>query len=77
MDFKQTNVFLDKLKDMIKYLIPYYIEEGKTQLVIGVGCTGGQHRSVTLAIKLYEYLKEQGYNAIISHRDIAKDKNQR
>lgn len=73
MSFDQTKVFLEKLKDMTEYLIPYYMEEGKTQLVIGIGCTGGQHRSVTVAIKLYEYLKEAGYNVIISHRDVAKE----
>jgi len=56
------------------YLLPYYIEEGKSQLVIGIGCTGGKHRSVTIAIQLYNFLKENGYNAIISHRDILKDK---
>lgn len=76
MGFEQAGVFLDKLKDMTKYLIPHYIEEGKTQLVIGIGCTGGQHRSVTMAIKLYEYLKSEGYNVIINHRDIDKDKSQ-
>lgn len=74
MKFSQTDEFLKRLEDMVSYLIPYYIEEGKSQLVIGIGCTGGQHRSVTIAIKLYEYLKEHGYNAVISHRDILKDK---
>ncbi len=72
MKFEQTNEFLEKLEDMIKYLVPYYIEEGKTQLVIGIGCTGGKHRSVTLAIKLYEYLKKIGYNTIITHRDVLR-----
>lgn len=75
MKFSQTDEFLKRLQDMVSYLIPYYIEEGKSQLVIGIGCTGGQHRSVTIAIKLYEYLKENGYNAVISHRDILKDKH--
>lgn len=75
MKFSQTDEFLKRLEDMVSYLIPYYIEEGKSQLVIGIGCTGGQHRSVTIAIKLYEYLKENGYNAVISHRDILKDKH--
>ena len=76
MSFEQAKDFTEKLKDMVKYLIPYYMEEGKTQLVIGIGCTGGQHRSVTIAVKLYEYLKEEGYNVIISHRDIEKDRSQ-
>ena len=74
LKFEQTQEFIKKLNDMVDYLLPYYIEEGKSQLVIGIGCTGGKHRSVTIAIKLYEYLKEKGYNAIISHRDIQKDK---
>ena len=57
---------------MVSYLLPYYIEEGKSQLVIGIGCTGGKHRSVTIAIQLYEHLKAAGYNAVLSHRDIQK-----
>lgn len=75
MNFEQTREFLKKLEDMTQYLIPYYMEEGKTQLVIGIGCTGGQHRSVTIAIKLYEYLKENGYNTIITHRDVSRQSN--
>lgn len=63
-----------KLEDMVKFLIPNYIVEGKTQLVIGVGCTGGKHRSVTLAGALYERLSDQeGYGIKIEHRDIEKD----
>ena len=73
MKFEQTNEFLDKLKDMVSFLIPYYIEEGKSQLVIGIGCTGGHHRSVTLATELYNYLKESGYNTVITHRDIQRE----
>lgn len=73
MKFEQTNTFLDKLKDMVSFLIPYYIEEGKSQLVIGIGCTGGHHRSVTLATELYKYLKESGYNTVVTHRDIQRE----
>ena len=51
-----SHEFLDKLVDMIKFLIPNYIEEGKNQLVIGIGCTGGHHRSVTIANELYNQL---------------------
>lgn len=72
--FEQTKEFVSKLNDMVTYLLPYYIEEGKSQLVIGIGCTGGKHRSVTIANRLYEHLKAAGYNVIISHRDIQKDK---
>ena len=66
--------FLTKLTDMVEFLIPNYISEGKTQLVIGIGCTGGKHRSVTLANELYEALKKtHSYGVRIEHRDIGKD----
>ena len=66
--------FLTKLTDMVEFLIPNYISEGKTQLVIGIGCTGGKHRSVTLANELYEALnKTDSYGVRIEHRDIGKD----
>ena len=71
MSFDVTRAFLDKLVDMIRFLIPNYILEGKTQLVIGIGCTGGHHRSVTLACALYDRLKDQtpGAKWSLSHRD--------
>ena len=66
--------FLRKLRDMIDFLIPQYIAEGKHQLVIAVGCTGGKHRSVTLANELYHYFETSNdYGVRIEHRDIAKD----
>lgn len=61
--------FSNKLNDMIGFLIPHYIKEGKNQLVIAIGCTGGMHRSVTIAHVLYNYLKEKGYRVIMNHRD--------
>ena len=65
---------MEKLEDMVKFLIPNYITEGKTQLVIGIGCTGGKHRSVTLANALYQQLRqEEAYGVKIEHRDIGKD----
>ena len=66
--------FLEKLTDMIKFLIPNYINEGKNQLVIGIGCTGGHHRSVTVANTLYEYLNntDANYGIRITHRDILR-----
>lgn len=71
MSFEESHIFLDKLVDMVKFLIPNYIKEGKYQLVIGVGCTGGKHRSVTLANELYKQLKGKGnYGLKISHRDV-------
>lgn len=67
-----SHEFLDKLVDMIKFLIPNYIEEGKNQLVIGIGCTGGHHRSVTIANELYNQLNssDASYGIRLSHRDI-------
>lgn len=74
MQFENAQVFLDKLEDLVKFLIPHYIEEGKNQLVISIGCTGGKHRSVTLANELYKRLQsEKDYGLKIEHRDIAKD----
>ena len=66
--------FADKLEDMMKFLIPNYAKEGKTNLVIAVGCTGGKHRSVTLARVLYDRLHaERSYGIRLEHRDIGKD----
>ncbi len=71
--FKETTEFMDKLTDMIKFLIPNYVKEGKHQLIIGIGCTGGQHRSVTLANELYRQLLDKGsYGLKITHRDAKK-----
>ena len=59
---------------MVRFLIPNYISEGKHQLVVAIGCTGGKHRSVTLANELYEALsQEENYGIKIEHRDIEKD----
>ena len=74
MQNDKGRIFLDKLKDMMEFLIPNYILEGKNQLVISIGCTGGKHRSVTLANALYQILdKEENYGVRIEHRDIGKD----
>lgn len=71
MSYSQAGEFLDKLKDMLDFLIPGYVKEGKHQLVVAIGCTGGQHRSVTLANALYQEMKDKGnYGLSISHRDI-------
>ena len=72
----EANIFLDKLEDMIRFLIPNYIREGKNQLVIAIGCTGGKHRSVTLTNAIYQRLKKnQKYGLRVEHRDIDKDAN--
>lgn len=70
MSFPEAEIFLTKLSDMIQFLIPNYVKEGKYRLVVCIGCTGGKHRSVTLANALYERLKDQGdYGLTIMHRD--------
>ncbi len=74
MKRQTAEIFLQKLVDMIEFLIPNYVQEGKTQLVIAIGCTGGKHRSVTLALALYEALaRNDNYGIRIEHRDIGKD----
>lgn len=74
MGFDLAHEFLDKLEDMIRFLMPNYIAEGKTQLVVAIGCTGGKHRSVTLANELYGRLeKNDEYGLRVEHRDIEKD----
>ena len=71
MSFPEALVFVDKLTDMLDFLIPNYVKEGKHQLVIGIGCTGGKHRSVTLANELYGKMKDRGnYGVKLYHRDI-------
>ena len=71
MSFDEAEVFMDKLNDMIQFLIPNYVKEGKYRLVIAIGCTGGKHRSVTLANELYKRLKNGGqYGVNIYHKDI-------
>ena len=71
MSFPEAAVFLAKLVNMMDFLIPNYIKEGKHQLVIGIGCTGGKHRSVTLANELYITMKDHGnYGTKLYHRDI-------
>jgi UPF0042 nucleotide-binding protein len=72
MDNDISREFFDRFFSLLTYLIPKYIEEGKTSLVVGIGCTGGHHRSVTLAEKIYASLSEAGFSAAIFHRDIAQ-----
>lgn len=73
MSFGDADIFLQKLTDMIQFLIPNYIKEGKYRLVIAIGCTGGKHRSVTLANELYSRMKDKGHYGIkLYHRDMAR-----
>ena len=74
MKNRKAEEFLDKMTDLVEFLIPNYVQEGKTQLVIAIGCTGGKHRSVTLANGLFEVLsRNENYGIRIEHRDIGKD----
>lgn len=74
MNNERAESFVKKLEDFVQFLLPNYIWEGKNQLVIAIGCTGGKHRSVTLANKLYEFVsRDEHYGARIEHRDIEKD----
>ncbi len=74
MKFSQAEEFLGKLKGMLDFLIPHYIMEGKNQLVIAIGCTGGKHRSVTLTNALYKQYENSEYGCKKEHRDIEKDR---
>lgn len=70
LSFEESEMFLVKLQDMLAFLIPNYVKEGKYQLVIAIGCTGGKHRSVTLANELYKRMKDKGeYGLKLYHRD--------
>ncbi|HAE62592.1 MAG TPA: RNase adapter RapZ [Eubacteriaceae bacterium] len=73
LKYSQTKEFINKLMDMLEFLIPYYTEEGKSQLVISIGCTGGQHRSVTIANIIHEKLQNNKHWAVIDHRDVKKN----
>ena len=70
MNFDEAKNLEPKLTDLVTYLIPLYISEGKSQLTISVGCTGGKHRSVVFAEIIYNAIKEKGFKASVSHRDI-------
>lgn len=73
MDFEESRIFLAKLLDMLEFLIPQYVKEGKNRLVVSIGCTGGKHRSVTLTNRLYSALTDKGHSVMIRHDDIEKD----
>ena len=68
-----TQQFLRRLQEFISFLVPHYVKEGKSQLVIAIGCTGGLHRSVFVAVKVGEMLRGQGYHVTIEHRDIKQN----
>lgn len=70
--YQQTLDFMNKLEDLLTFLLPHYVEEGKTALVIAVGCTGGRHRSVAVTRALAEFIRQKGYNAAENHRDMTR-----
>ncbi|MBU7595071.1 MULTISPECIES: RNase adapter RapZ [Bacillaceae] len=74
LKWNETQKFLEKLQDLLTFMLPYYKREGKSQLVVAIGCTGGQHRSVTLAEYIANYYKND-YHTQVSHRDIEKRKH--
>lgn len=73
LSHKQTQTFLNKITDLVDFLLPHYQQEGKQQLVIAIGCTGGKHRSVAIAEELFRFLKKNGIQANIVHRDYRLD----
>lgn len=70
--YQQSLDFLSKVEDLIGYLLPHYVEEGKTALVIAIGCTGGHHRSVAITRALTDFIRQKGYNATENHRDMTR-----
>ena len=72
MRFPETEILIKKIVDYLEFVIPYYIKEARTQLIIGIGCTGGKHRSVVLTEEIATRLNEHGHNVQMEHRDISK-----
>ena len=70
--FPQTQEFLDKTTDMLQFLLPHYIKEGKSYLTVAFGCTGGQHRSVFIAEEMKKRLEADGYRVKAAHRDMPR-----
>jgi len=70
--YQQTKDFVEKLEDLLSFCLPSYVDEGKTNLVIAVGCTGGKHRSVCVAQAVGDFVAKRGYTTSVSHRDMAR-----
>ena len=70
LESDETTEFLKRLLNMLDFSVPLYLKEGKSELVVGIGCTGGKHRSVTIAMQLNAHFHEKGYKCVIQHRDI-------
>lgn len=74
MGFPEAEEFMTKMSDLLQFLIPNYVKEGKYRLVVAIGCTGGKHRSVTLANELYKRMKDRGkYGLKLYHRDVRQE----
>ena len=71
--FRQTGEYVEKVKELLAFSLPLYAEEGKTVLVIAVGCTGGHHRSVSVARALAEHIRAMGYTVSENHRDMSRN----
>lgn len=69
--YEETGIFMEKLTDMLEFLIPQYVKEGKQHLIIGIGCTGGRHRSVAVANETANRLKKEGHSVVCRHRDVS------
>lgn len=72
LEAKETKEFLNRVQHLLKYLMPHFVSEGKSNLTISVGCTGGKHRSVVIAAEIYRWLKNEKFNVRVFHRDIYK-----
>ena len=70
--FAQSHEFLEKLKDMVDFLLPHFVEEGKSMVVVAIGCTGGKHRSVAMTHALAQHIQQQGYHVSENHRDMTR-----
>lgn len=70
--YQQTKDFVEKIEDLLSFCLPSYVDEGKTNLVIAVGCTGGKHRSVSVAEAIGAFIAKRGYSTAVSHRDLAR-----
>lgn len=74
MGFEESREFLRRIIDLVEFLLPLYRQEGKRELVVAMGCTGGQHRSVCFAQALAEYMSEKGHRVVVAHRELEKRK---
>ena len=73
LSFRETEQFLEKLRDLLRFVLPLYREEGKTMLVVAVGCTGGHHRSVAVTHALAGFIASLGYQVTENHRDMTRN----